>query len=137
MHDYSKPIGTKKLRFRDWLKQKLDNREITGLEWIDRRQGLFKIPWKHGSLHGWSLPQDAEVFRQWAIHSGRYKPGMRLDPSKWKTNFRCTLNALPDFKEVKERSCTRGTKAHKIYIMKGDYNYRKTVQREEADGERK
>ena len=116
MHDYSKLPATKKLRFREWLKQILDNNEIAGVEWIDRPHGVFKIPWKHGSQHGWNLQGDAEIFRQWAIHSGRYKQD-KLDPVKWKTNFRCALNALPDFKELRERSCRRGSKAYKIYKM--------------------
>lgn len=120
MHDYSKLSGgKKKLRFRDWLKQKLDNKEIPGLEWIERQRGLFKIPWKHGSRHGWSVQDDAEIFRQWAVHSGRYNERVdKPDPIKWKTNFRCTLNALSDFKEVRGRSYPRGPKAFKIYIMK-------------------
>lgn len=121
MHDYSKLSRTKKLRFRDWLKQKLDNNEVKGLEWIDRRRGLFKIPWKHGSRHGWTVRDDAEIFRQWALHSGRYREGVdQRDPIKWKTNFRCTLNALSDFKEVRGRSCPRGPSAYKIYIMKSE-----------------
>ena len=131
MHDYSKPIGTKKLRFRDWLQQKLDRKEIAGLEWINRRLGTFKIPWKHGSRHGWSVRDDAEIFRQWAVHSGRYIEGVdKRDPKKWKTNFRCTLNALRDFKEVKEESCSRGPMAFKMYRMR-----RSRVAREEKTKE--
>ena len=121
MHDYSKPSGTKKMRFREWLKEKLDNNEVAGLEWIDRPRGLFKVPWKHGSRHGWSLQGDAEIFRQWAIHSGKYTEGVDSpDPIKWKTNFRCTLNALPDFREVRGKSHPRGHKAFKIYIMRSE-----------------
>ena len=116
MQDYSEHPGTKKLRFREWLKQKLDNNEIAGVEWIDRPRGLFKIPWKHGSRHGWNLQGDAEIFRQWAIHSGRYRRD-KLDPIKWKTNFRCALNALRDIKEEREESRPRGPKAYKIYRM--------------------
>ena len=119
MHDYCKPAGTRRLRFRDWLKQKLDNKE--GAEWIDRSRGLFKIPWKHGSHRQWCVRYDCEIFKQWAIYSGKYNEGIdRPDPSKWKTNFRCTLNALPDFREMRDRSRPRGNEAFKIYMMKSN-----------------
>lgn len=118
MHDYSKLSGKKKLRFRDWLIQKLDSREIQGVEWINRQRGLFKIPWVHGSRQGWCL-EDVEIFWQWAKYSGKFKEGKDIpNPIKWKTNFRCTLNALPDFKEVRGESCPRGPKGYKIYKMK-------------------
>lgn len=138
MHDYSKPIGTKKLRFRDWLQQKLDGKEIAGLEWIDRRIGLFKIPWKHGSRHGWSVGDDAEIFRQWALHSGRYKEGVdKRDPKKWKTNFRCTLNALPDFWEDRDRSCSRGPNAFKVYRMRRNSRLKREEKAKREHGRRK
>ena len=121
MHDYSKPSGKKRLRFRDWLIQRLDTGEIRGVQWIDRERGLFKIPWMHGSHKNWK-ENDVEIFRQWAIYSGKYNPSTarRPDPIKWKTNFRCTLNALPDFKEieVREESSSLGPKRYKIYSLK-------------------
>ena len=123
MHDYCKPAGTKRLRFRDWLKQKLDDNEVEGVEWIDRSRGLFKIPWKHGLHRQWCCHYDSEIFKQWAIYSGKYTEGIdRPNPSKWKTNFRCTLNALPDFKEVREKSRPRGNEAYKIYMMKSKHS---------------
>jgi hypothetical protein len=43
---------------------------------------------------------------------------MAPNPRRWKTNFRCALNALPDIEEVTEKSCTRGNNAFKVYRMK-------------------
>ena len=118
MHDYSKLSGTKRMRFREWLIMQLDSNQINGVEWIDRAKGLFKIPWKHASRQRWCVT-DVEIFKEWAKHSGKYREGQdRPDPCKWKTNFRCTLNALPDFREVRGKSCPRGPDAYKIYIMK-------------------
>ena len=119
MHDYSKRSGKKRLRFKDWLIEKLDTDEIRGVQWIDRERGLFKIPWIHGSHKNWNI-NDVEIFRQWAIYSGKYNPKHRPDPIKWKTNFRCTLNALHDFKEieVRDESSPRGPKRYKIYSLK-------------------
>lgn len=118
MQDYSKPCGEKKLRFREWLVKKLDEKQIPGVQWIDRTQGIFKIPWKHASRHNWSVSDDSEIFKQWAVYSGKYRDGKDTpNPSKWKTNFRCTLNALPYFKEITDRSCPRGPVAYRIYQM--------------------
>ena len=118
MHDNSKRSGKKRLRFRDWLLDQLDTKEIEGVQWIDRERGLFKIPWVHGSHQNWNIT-DAEIFRQWAIYSGTYKPSRDVaDPRKWKTNFRCTLNALPDFEEVRNEGSSRGPRRFKIYSLK-------------------
>ena len=54
----------------------------------------------------------------WALYTGKYKEGWDIpDPRKWKTNFRCALNALPDIKEVRGKSCPKGKDAFKIYRM--------------------
>lgn len=117
MHDYSKPLGKKRLRFRDWLIDRLNTKEIEGVQWIDRERGLFTIPWVHGSHQRWNI-NDVEIFRQWAIYSGKYEPSRDTpDPRKWKTNFRCTLNALRDFKEVRNGSSSRGPRRFKIYSL--------------------
>ena len=120
MHNYSKLSGKKRLRFKDWLFERLDTGEILGVQWIDRDRGLFKIPWTHGSHKNWNR-NDVEIFRQWAVYSGKYNPTSTTpDPIKWKTNFRCTLNALPDFSEVRQESSSRGPKRYKIYSLKNN-----------------
>ena len=127
MHDYSKPSGKKRLRFKDWLIERLDTDEIKGVQWIDRERGLFKIPWMHGSHKNWNV-NDVEIFRQWAIYSGKFNPkDRRPNPIKWKTNFRCTLNALPDFQEidVREESSPRGPKRYKVYSLKNNSKAKK------------
>lgn len=137
MHDYSKHSGKKRLRFRDWLIEKLDTREIKGVQWIDRERGLFKIPWVHGSLRDWTIT-DTEILRQWAIYSGKYKPTKDTpDPRKWKTNFRCTLNALSDFKEVRDESSSRGPRRYKIYSLKSSVKTKKEQSGYEKEQKRK
>ena len=80
-------------------------------------EDVSSIPWKHGSRHGWSV-DDAALFQAWALYTGKYKEGRDIpDPRKWKTNFRCALNALPDIKETRGKSCPRGKDAFKIYRM--------------------
>ena len=109
----------KKLRLRDWLKEMIDA-GLYGLRWEgDRGKQTFRVPWKHGSRHGWSVKEDAGLFQAWAVYTGKYKEGRdKPDPRKWKTNFRCALNALPDIKEIREKSCPRGKDAYKIYRMR-------------------
>lgn len=137
MHDYSKRLEKKRLRFRDWLIDKLNTREIEGVQWIDRERGLFRIPWVHGSHHTWN-ENDVEIFRQWAIYSGKYEPSRdRPDHRKWKTNFRCTLNGLRDFKEVRNESSSRGPRKFKIYSLESIGMGKKEQSRYEKEEKRK
>ncbi|XP_068707185.1 interferon regulatory factor 2-like isoform X2 [Montipora capricornis] len=109
----------KKLRLRDWLVENIDA-GLHGLKWEGHPdKQTFRVPWKHGSRHGWSVKDDAALFRAWATYTGKYKEGKdKPDPRKWKTNFRCALNALPDIEEIREKSCPRGKDAFKIYRMR-------------------
>ncbi|XP_053392795.1 interferon regulatory factor 2-like isoform X2 [Mercenaria mercenaria] len=98
---------------KDWLSDKLNAKEIPGLEWVNRDQKVFRIKWCHGSRHGWSL-KDSVLFEKWAHHSGKYNDG---DPKRWKANFRCALNSLKDVEEVKGMSISKGQNAFKVYRM--------------------
>lgn len=133
MDDYSKSLGKKRLRFRDWLIDKLNTRDIEGVQWIDRERGLFRIPWVHGSHRTWNI-NDAEIFRQWAIYSGKYEPTRDMpDYRKWKTNFRCTLNGLRDFKEVRNESSSREPRRFKIYSLESIDKGKKEQSRREKE----
>ncbi|XP_020895519.1 interferon regulatory factor 3 isoform X2 [Exaiptasia diaphana] len=109
----------RRLRLRDWLVVQIESGNFLGLEWLDKERRIFRVPWKHGSRQSWKEEVDAAVFREWAIYTGRYDARkMAPNPRRWKTNFRCALNALPDIEEVTEKSCTRGNNAFKVYRMK-------------------
>lgn len=72
----------------------------------------------HAARHGWDLEKDAPLFMRWAIHTGKYQPGVdRPDPKTWKANFRCAMNSLPDIEEVKDKSIKKGTNAFRVYKM--------------------
>lgn len=106
---------------RVWLEKNLNANKIRGLEWKDERKKIFKIRWKHASKHGWSSELDGCVFREWAIYSGKFKPGeegAQEQPKVWKANFRCALNALPDIQEIISERETRGNEAQKVFHMK-------------------
>ncbi|XP_053144376.1 interferon regulatory factor 1 isoform X2 [Hemicordylus capensis] len=107
-----------RMRMRPWLELQINSNEIPGLIWINKEEKLFQIPWKHAAKHGWELERDACLFRNWAIHTGRYKKGEVLpDPKTWKANFRCAMNSLPDIEEVKDRSISKGSSAIRVYRM--------------------
>lgn len=108
---------TKRERLRNWLPKQINSGVFTGLHWVDEEKLIFRVPWRHGSRHGWKEEIDAALFREWAKHTGKYHPGtgQKADPRKWKTNFRCALNALPDINEIKEQSNPRGKNAYKVY----------------------
>lgn len=109
-------MPAERLRLRAWIEQQADSGRLPGLEWEDREKGIFKVSWKHASRQCWSYPKDACVFEGWAIHSGRYRKGYdKPDPRRWKANFRCALNALPDIRELANQGIARGQDAYKVY----------------------
>ena len=112
-------MPAERLRLRAWIEKEADSGRLPGLEWEDRDKGIFKVSWKHASRQCWSFPKDACVFEGWAIHSGRYRKGYdRPDPRRWKANFRCALNALPDITELPNQGIARGQDAYKVYQIK-------------------
>ncbi|XP_016106684.1 interferon regulatory factor 2-like [Sinocyclocheilus grahami] len=91
---------------------------------------VFQIPWKHAARHGWNIEKDATLFRNWAIHTGRYKPGAdKPDPKTWKANFRCALNSLTDVHELQDKSIKKGHNAFRVYTL---LPHSKTVKRHKA-----
>lgn len=109
-------MPVERLRLLPWLEKMIDCEASQGLQWVDRGKKIFKVPWKHASRHGWNRDTDAYLFRLWAEHTGRFREGLdKPDPRRWKANFRCALNALPDIIEIPSRGQTRGRDAFKVY----------------------
>ncbi|XP_043076847.1 interferon regulatory factor 1b isoform X2 [Puntigrus tetrazona] len=107
-----------RMRMRPWLESRIDSNTIAGLMWVNKEEKMFSIPWKHAARHGWEVDKDACLFKQWAIHTGKYKEGeTHPDPKTWKANFRCAMNSLPDIEEVKDRSVNKGCGAVRVYRM--------------------
>uniref|UniRef100_A0A3Q3EHA7 IRF tryptophan pentad repeat domain-containing protein n=1 Tax=Labrus bergylta TaxID=56723 RepID=A0A3Q3EHA7_9LABR len=105
-------------RLRPWLEEQIQSGRYPGVSWLDQSAQIFQIPWKHAARHGWSIDRDATLFRSWAMHTGRYRPGKdKPDPKTWKANFRCALNSLPDICELQEHSRKRGSNAYRVYRM--------------------
>ncbi|KAI3373862.1 hypothetical protein L3Q82_022442, partial [Scortum barcoo] len=106
-----------RMRMRPWLEKMIESQSIAGLTWVDKDKTMFSIPWKHAARHGWELDKDACLFKQWAIHTGKYAEGQTCDPKTWKANFRCAMNSLPDIEEVKDRSVNKGHQAMRVFRM--------------------
>ncbi|XP_072526472.1 interferon regulatory factor 1a isoform X1 [Salminus brasiliensis] len=107
-----------RLRLRPWLEEQIKSGKYPGVVWLDETARVFQIPWKHAARHGWNIDKDATLFRNWAIHTGRYKPGIdKPDPKTWKANFRCALNSLPDVQELRDKSIKKGHNAFRVYIL--------------------
>ncbi|XP_022064862.1 interferon regulatory factor 1a [Acanthochromis polyacanthus] len=107
-----------RLRLRPWLEEQIQSGRYPGVSWLDQSARIFQIPWKHAARHGWSIDRDATLFRSWAMHTGRYRPGKdKPDPKTWKANFRCALNSLPDICELREHSRKKGNNAYRVYRM--------------------
>ncbi|XP_067673215.1 interferon regulatory factor 1-like isoform X2 [Haliotis asinina] len=95
-----RPIDREKMR--PWLERQLDQEVVPDVKWVDGNRTTFEIPWRHAARHGWSIEKDACIFELWAIHTRKYIQGKdkRKDPKRWKANFRCALNSLPDVERV-------------------------------------
>ncbi|XP_026103443.1 interferon regulatory factor 2 isoform X4 [Carassius auratus] len=110
-------MPVERMRMRPWLEEQINSSKIPGLLWVNKEKRIFQIPWMHAARHGWDVEKDAPLFRNWAIHTGKYQPGDKPDPKTWKANFRCAMNSLPDIEEVKDKSMKKGTNAFRVYKM--------------------
>lgn len=111
-------MPVERMRMRPWLEEQIESCQIPGLKWVNKEKRIFQIPWMHAARHGWDLEKDAPLFMRWAIHTGKFQPGIdRPDPKTWKANFRCAMNSLPDIEEVKDKSIKKGTNAFRVYKM--------------------
>ncbi|XP_044153389.1 interferon regulatory factor 2 [Bufo gargarizans] len=111
-------MPVERMRMRPWLEEQINKDCIPGLKWLNKEKKIFQIPWMHAARHGWDVEKDAPLFRNWAIHTGKYQPGVdKPDPKTWKANFRCAMNSLPDIEEVKDKSMKKGNNAFRVYRM--------------------
>ncbi|KAM9377917.1 interferon regulatory factor 2 isoform 1-T2 [Pholidichthys leucotaenia] len=133
-------MPVERMRMRPWLEEQIESCQIPGLKWINKEKRIFQIPWMHAARHGWDLEKDAPLFMRWAIHTGKYQPGVdRPDPKTWKANFRCAMNSLPDIEEVKDKSIKKGTNAFRVYKMlsSSERNLKKAKKKTDKEGKPK
>jgi hypothetical protein len=78
----------------------INSGRFLGLEWLNKENSVFRVPWVHAKKRDYNQERDAALFKEWAMHSGKYGDGS--DVTTWKINFRCALNGLKDIIERKE-----------------------------------
>jgi hypothetical protein len=89
----------------------INSGRFTGLDWLDEDKTVFKVPWIHAKKRGYNRERDAALFREWAMHSGKYRQDS--DPTVWKINFRCAINGLKDIMEIKDMQ-TEDCRVYKV-----------------------
>ena len=99
-------------RMRDWLIRMINSGRFPGLKWLDDDKTIFKVPWIHAKKRGYCRERDAALFREWAIHSGKYHD--ESDPTVWKINFHCAINGLKDIQEIKDMQ-TEDYRVYKVH----------------------
>jgi interferon regulatory factor 1 len=51
------------------------------------------------------------------MFTGKHRAANDDEPKRWKANFRCALNSLPDVEEVKNLAQSRGTEPYKVFKL--------------------
>lgn len=103
-------------RMRDWLVRMVSSGRFPGLEWLNEEKTVFKVPWIHAKKRGYCRERDAALFREWAVHSGKFRD--EADPTVWKINFRCAINGLKDIIELKDMQ-TEDCRVYKVMPSRG------------------
>ena len=117
-------------RMRDWLIRMINSDRFPGLVWLDQDKTVFKVPWIHAKKRGYDRKRDAALFKEWAIHSGKYRD--ESDPTVWKINFRCAINGLKDIVELKDYQ-TEDCRVYKVLPRTRPLKRRRSSRRNSTD----
>ncbi|XP_047145011.1 uncharacterized protein LOC100215166 isoform X1 [Hydra vulgaris] len=122
-------MGPTRLGLRAWLEVQVNSGMYKGLHWINQSEGIFQMSWKHASGQDWNS-EDASLFKQWAIHTGKFREGIDKPNYKtWKANFRCAANSVSDIKMLRGKGELKGTNATRIFKFSKNTKSRTNVYR--------
>ncbi|XP_062847036.1 interferon regulatory factor 7 [Trichomycterus rosablanca] len=107
--------------FANWLIEQVQGGHYDGLYMIGK--DTFRIPWKHNSRRD-CRDEDNKIFQAWAVVSGKILEYPN-DRAKWKTNFRCALNSLTQFKLLQDHS-KESKDPHKMYHIVWPENHQQS-----------
>ncbi|XP_064384028.1 uncharacterized protein LOC135333017 isoform X2 [Halichondria panicea] len=118
------PQSDRPERMREWIIRMINSGRFPGLEWINKEKDIFRVPWIHAKKRGYDRKRDAAIFREWAIHSGKYREDG--DPTTWKINFRCAINGLKDIMEIKDMQ-QEDCRVYKVLPSRGRMRRRRPI----------
>ena len=93
--DLDRPDSNKRMLMRDWIIRQVERGDIPELRWTDGEMTLLKVPWLHGSRHGWQH-NDCELFKRWAIHTGKTYINLSSLLSDVRTTFKMNSDVIID-----------------------------------------
>ncbi|XP_078614044.1 interferon regulatory factor 4-like isoform X2 [Branchiostoma floridae x Branchiostoma japonicum] len=101
-----------------WLRERVNSGQVPGVGWVDEPRGIVRIQWTRKSQHDYDVDQDGAIFKEWAVHTGRYTEGVDTpDPSRWKTNFRCAMNKSTEADYLRDQSQEQGDSPYRVYRL--------------------
>ena len=111
-------MSAERQRLRPWLEDKINSGKVPGLSWRNKELKEFRVSWKHAGKPDFVVEKDAMLFKLWAEHTGKYRPGESADPSTWKTRFRCALHKMPDVEEVRVAHSLDEKEPYRVFRFK-------------------
>lgn len=92
----------------------MESGRCPGVTWTDEANGVFQIPWSNQKSRTWQK-EDSSVFLEYAKHTGKYKPGDKVDFPKWKQNLKSAINKNRYIERLKVRDNLLGPKPYRVY----------------------
>ena len=112
---HSKPTHKPKRKgFCEWFRDTINKGIVEGLVWLDDEKTEVRVPWKRVDKPGFH-PNDAKLFKLYAEHTEKYRPGDLEDPSTWKTRFRCALRKMTEIVEQKDKCDLEGDVPYRTF----------------------
>ncbi|KAK7004881.1 interferon regulatory factor 8 [Biomphalaria glabrata] len=102
---------------RRWLETMVLEHRCPGLEWEDKEEKLFRLPWPHQKSREWRA-ENCQIYIEWAKHTGRFKPGDPMDFPTWKTRIRTAINKNREIEEVPSLHQRDSANPYKVYRFK-------------------
>ncbi|GAB1600669.1 interferon regulatory factor 1-like [Argonauta hians] len=105
-------------RLLDWLVKELDSSSVPGAEWVNRQDGIFRLVWIRSKASGCN-ENYFQIFKDWAIHTGRFVEGEKPKYPYWKSLFRNALNKQSNIKLISKNPDQEGETPCNVFQILG------------------